>query len=100
MQTREHGDSVRVLQVILEMEIAKGHIIVAHFVHQISGVFVAQQSRITLDKRMDFFLGQEIRSDALDFLRRTAVQRGESDAVANLGRNRLYVFFCQMRELI
>ena len=84
-QTVEHGDGVLVLQILLEVVVIKGNVIVAHFIQNGAGSLVAQQSGIALDEGMEILFRDEIGGDPLDLLRRAAVEGGEGHGAGDLG---------------
>ena len=84
-QTVEHGDGVLVLQIFLEVVVIKGDIVIAHFIQNGAGGLIAQQSGVALDEGVQPLFLDEIGGDALDLLRRAAVEGGEGDGAGNPG---------------
>ena len=84
-QTVEHGDGVLVLQIFLEVVVIKGDIVIAHFIQNGAGGLIAQQSGVALDEGVQPLFLDEIGGDALDLLRRAAVEGGEGDRAGNPG---------------
>ena len=46
LETFKHRDSVFILQVIQEMEIAECHIVIAHFIHGLSGLWAERSDPV------------------------------------------------------
>ena len=84
-QTVEHGDGVLVLQILLEVVVIEGDIVIAHFIQNGAGGLIAQQSGVALDEGVQPLFLDEIGGDALDLLRRAAVEGGEGDRAGNPG---------------
>ena len=84
-QTVEHGDGVLVLQVLIEVVVIEGDVVIAHLVQNGAGSLVAQQSGIALDEGVQPLFLNEIGGDALDLLRRAAVEGGEGHGTGDLG---------------
>ena len=96
LQALEHRNGVDPLQVLVEVMLVEDDVIVAHGVENRACGLVAENRRIALDEGVKTLFGQQIRRDALDFLRRTSVERGDCDAAGNTrgdGSNK--VFFCR-----
>ena len=62
-------------------------VVIAHGVENGAGGLVAKDGWIALDEGVQTLLGQEIGRNALDLLRRTAVERGNGDAAADARGN-------------
>ena len=73
------------------MEISELHIIVTHIVHGLSGEFIAQKRRITLDKSIQVLLFIQVVGNALDLIGRTSVKRGYRGGIADIGRDCLNI---------
>ena len=84
-QTVEHGDGVLVLQIFLEVVVIEGDIVIAHLVQNGAGGLIAQQSGVALDEGVQPLFLNEIGGDALDLLRRAAVEGGEGDGAGDPG---------------
>ena len=84
-QTVEHGDGVLVLQILLEVMVVKGDVVIAHLVQNGAGSLIAQQSGVALDEGMEILFRDEIGGDPLDPLRRAAVEGGEGDGAGDPG---------------
>ncbi len=84
-QTVEHGDGVLVLQVLIEVVVIEGDVVIAHLVQNGAGGLVAQQSGVALDEGMEILFRDEIGGDALDLLRRAAVEGREGDGAGDPG---------------
>ena len=84
-QTVEHGDGVLVLQILLEVMVVKGDVVIAHLVQNGAGSLIAQQSGVALDEGMEILFRDEIGGDPLDLLRRAAVEGGEGDGAGDPG---------------
>ena len=63
----------------------KSDIVVAHTVQDGAGGFIAQDSGVALNKGVQMLLRDKIGCDALDLVRRAAVEGGDGDAVGNPG---------------
>ena len=57
----------------------KGDIVIAHFIQYGACRFIPQQGRIALDKGMQSLFRDEIARNALNLLRRAAVERGKGN---------------------
>ena len=84
-QTVEHGDGVLVLQILLEVMVVKGDVVIAHLVQNGAGSLIAQQSGVALDEGMEILFRDEVGGDPLDLLRRAAVEGGEGHGTGDLG---------------
>ena len=84
LQTLKHRYGVLPLQVLVEMVIVKDDVIIAHGVENGAGVMVAEDRRVALDKGIDLFLGDQIGRNALNLIRRAAVQGGKRDAARDM----------------
>ena len=73
------------------MEISELHIIVTHIVHGLSGEFITQKRRITLDKSIQVLLFIQVVGNALDLIGRTSVKRGYRGGITDIGRDRLNI---------
>ena len=83
----EHRDGVLPLEILVEVVLIKDDVVIAHRVENCAGGFVAEDGRVAFDERVQTLFGQEIGRDALDLLRRTAVQRGDRDAPGDARRD-------------
>ena len=81
----EHGDGVLVLQILLEVMVVKGDVVIAHLVQNGAGGLIAQQSGVALDEGVQPLFLDKIGGDALDLLRRAAVEGGEGDRAGDPG---------------
>ena len=84
-QPVEHGNGVLVLQIFPEMVIVKGNIVVAHFIQNGAGCFIAQQRGIALDEGVEILFRDEVGGDALDLVRRAAMEGGKGHGAGNSG---------------
>ena len=66
----EHGHRVGVLQVLLEVVIVEGDIVIAHGVQNGPGGLVPQDGGIALDEGVQVLLLQQVAGDPLDLVRR------------------------------
>jgi hypothetical protein len=66
------------------MKIAEGNVVVAQRVQRGPGKIVTQKRGIAFDEGVQMLLADEIGGDALDFLRRAAVEGGERNGAADL----------------
>ena len=83
----EPRDGVLPLEILVEVVLIKDDVVIAHRVEDGAGSLVAEDRRVALDERVQALFGQQIRRDALDLLRRTAVQRGDGDAPGDARRD-------------
>jgi hypothetical protein len=84
-QAAEHGDGVGILQVLVEVVLIEGNVVVAHAVQDGPGRLVAQDGGVALDEGVQMLLREEVGGNALDLIRRTAVEGGDGDAVGDPG---------------
>ena len=84
-QPVEHGNGVLVLQILLEVVVIEGDIVIAHFIQNGAGGLIAQQSGVALDEGVQPLFLDKIGGDALDLLRRAAVVGGEGDRAGDPG---------------
>ena len=92
-QALQHRHRVRILQIILKMEIPERHVVVSHIVHHLPRVLIAQQRRIAFDKCMESFLRDQVHGNALDLLRRAAVQGGNGHGIADISGDPFDILF-------
>ena len=78
------------------MKSSESNIIITHAIQSFSCKFIAQQCGIALDKSVHLLLRQQVIGNALNFLRRAAVEGGYGGGIADLGRNLFNIFFCHM----
>ena len=84
-QPAEHRDSVGILQILIEVVFIESDIVVAHTVQDGAGGFVAQDSGVALNKGVQMLFRDKVGRDALDLVRRAAVESGDGDAVGDPG---------------
>ena len=84
-QAAEHGDGVGILQVLVEVVLVEGDVAVAHAVQDGPGALVSQDGGVALDEGVQPLLRDEVGGDALDLVRRAAVEGGDGDAVGDPG---------------
>ena len=70
------------------MMVVKRDVIKSKRIHRLARVFISKQRRIALDIGVQPLFRQQVRCDALDLLRRAAVQRRQSDRRTDMRRNR------------
>ena len=87
LQAVEHRDSILPLEILIEVVLIKDDVVIAHRVENCAGGLVAEDRRVAFDERVQTLFGQEIRRNALDLLRRTAMQCGDGDAPGDARRN-------------
>jgi hypothetical protein len=86
-QAMEHGHRVGVLQILVEVVLVKDDVVVAHGVQHGTGGLVAQNGGVALDEGVQVLFLDEVGGDALDLVRRAAVERGDGDAAGDAGRD-------------
>ena len=96
----EHGNGVGVLQVLLEVMVVEGNVVVAHAVQDGAGGLVAQNGGIALDEGVQVLLFNEVAGDALDLVRRAAVEGGHRHAAGDVGRDGVDVSALAGEELL
>ena len=84
-QAAEHGDGVGVLQVLVEVLLPEGDVVVAHAVQDVPGGPVAQKGGVALDEGVEALFRDEVGGDPLDLVRRAAVEGGDGDGVGDPG---------------
>ena len=89
LQTREHGNGVGPLQILVEVVIVEHDVVIAHGVQRLAGRLVAQNGGVALNEGVQMLLADQIGSDALDFIRGTAVQGGNGDGAGHTGIDRV-----------
>ena len=92
-QALQHRHRVRILQIILKMEIPERHVVVSHIVHHLPRILIAQQRRVAFDECMESFLRDQVHGNALDLLRRAAVQGGNGHGIADISGNPFDILF-------
>ena len=85
LQAVEHGNGVLVLQVLLEVVVVEGDVVIAHAVQNGAGGLVAKDGGVALDEGVQVLLLDEVRGDALDLVRRAAVEGGHRHAAGDVG---------------
>ena len=83
------------------MVLVKDDVVVAHGVENGAGGLVAEDGGVALDERVQTLFRQQVGRDALDLLRRAAVQRGDRDGARNArgdGRDEVGFLREQLRE--
>ena len=88
LQTLEHRDSVGPLQVFVEVMIVEDDVVIAHGVQNGAGGLVTQDGGVALNKGVQALFLDQVRSDALDLLGRTAVQGGDGDGTGDVRADR------------
>ena len=83
----EHRDGVGPLEILVEVVLVKDDVIITHRVKDRARGLVAEDGRIALDEGVKTLFRQQIRRDALNLLRRAAVQRGDGDGARDARRN-------------
>ena len=85
LQAVEHGNGVGVLEVLLEVVVVEGDVVVAHAVQNGAGGLVAQNGGVALDEGVQMLLLNEVAGDALDLVRRAAVEGRDRHAAGDMG---------------
>ena len=85
LQALEHGDGILPLEILVEVMLVKDDVVIPHAVEDAARGLVAEDGRIALDKSVQVLFLQEVGGDALDLLRRAAVERGDGHAAGNVG---------------
>ena len=88
LQPFEHRHGVLPLEVFVEVMFIKDNVVIAHGIEDAARGFVAKNGRIALDEGVQMLFLEKIACDALDLLRRAAVERGERDGAGNIGGDR------------
>ena len=83
LQPLEHRHGVSPLQVLVEVMLIEDDVVIAHGIEDGAGGLVAEDGRVALDERVQVLFPQQVGGDALNLLRRTAVQGGDGDAAAD-----------------
>ena len=83
LQTLEHGHRVLPLEILVEVMLVEHDVVVAHGVENAAGGLVAEDGGVALDEGVQVLLREQIACDALDLLRRAAVERGDGDGARN-----------------
>ena len=84
-QPLQHRHRVFPLQIFPEVPVVKAHIVKPQAVQPFPGKFIPQQRRVQFDIGVQMFFRDQVGSDPLDFIRRTAVKRGLRDGTRNPG---------------
>ena len=100
LQTAEHGQGVFPLEVLQEVMVIKGDVVVAQAVQGLAGKFVAQKGGVALDIGVQALLGDKVGGDALDLVGGTAVEGGLGDGVGDPGGDGLHKVPIHLLELI
>ena len=87
LEAAEHGDGVPVLEVLLEVVVVEGDVVVAHAVQDGPGGLIAQDGGVALDEGVEALLLNQVAGNALNLVRRAAVEGGEGDAAGDPGRD-------------
>ena len=85
LEPGEHGHRVAVLQVLLEVVIVEGDIVIAHAVQNGAGGLIAQDGGVALDEGVQVLFLNEVAGDALDLVRRAAVEGGDRHGPGDMG---------------
>ena len=96
----EHGHRVGVLQVLLEVVIVEGDIVIAHGVQNGPGGLVPQDGGIALDEGVQVLLLQQVAGDPLDLVRRAAVEGGHRHGSGHMGSDRVDIIAFSREELL
>ena len=67
------------------MVIVEGHIVESSLIETLAGEVISQNGGVALHQGVELLLGDKVAGDALDLLRRTAVESGDGDAGADMG---------------
>ncbi|MPM26013.1 hypothetical protein SDC9_72514 [bioreactor metagenome] len=67
--------------------LVESDVVIAHGVQHRPGRLIAQNGGVALHKGVQVFFRKEIAGDALNLVRRAAVQSGDSDAAGDVGRD-------------
>ena len=96
----EHGHRVGILQVLLEVVIVEGDIVIAHGVQNGPGGLVPQDGGIALDEGVQVLLLQQVAGDPLDLVRRAAVEGGHRHGSGHMGSDRVDIIAFSREELL
>ena len=83
LQTLEHRHRVLPLEILVEVMLVEHDVVVAHRVEDRAGGLVAEDGGVALDEGVQVLLREQIACDALDLLRRAAVERGDGDGAGH-----------------
>ena len=87
LQTLEHGNGVGPLEILVEVVLVEHDVVIAHAVQRAACSLVAQNGGVALYEGVQMLLGDEVAGNALNLVRRAAVEGGNGDAAANAGVN-------------
>ena len=100
LEAVEHGHRVGILQVLLEVVIVEGDIVIAHGVQNGPGGLVPQDGGIALDEGVQVLLLQQVAGDPLDLVRRAAVEGGHRHGSGHMGSDRVDIIAFSREELL
>ena len=99
LEAVEHGHGVLPLEVLVEVVLVEDDVVIAHAVQHAPGGLVAQDGGVALHEGVEVFLRQEIARDALDLIRRAAVEGGDGDGPGHPGGDGGDVVLLRREEL-
>ena len=99
LEPLEHGHGVVPLEILVEVVLVEDDVVIAHAVQHAAGGAVAQDGRVALNKGVQVLLRQEVAGDALDLVRRAAVEGGDSDGPGDPGGDGRDVVALRREEL-
>ena len=99
-QPVEHGHRVLPLEILQEVVVVKGDVVVAQAVQGLAGELVAQQGGVALDVGVQVLLGDQIGGDALDLVGGAAVEGGLGDGVGNMGGDGLHIGLVHLLKFV
>ena len=88
LQPLEHRHGVLPLEVLVEVVLIEDDVVIAHGIEDAARGLVAENGRVALDEGVQMLFLEKIACDALDLLRRAAVERGERNRAGNIGGDR------------
>ena len=88
LQPLEHRHGVLPLEVLVEVVLIEDDVVIAHGIEDAARGLVAENGRVALDEGVQMLFLEKIACDALNLLRRAAVERGERNGAGNIGGDR------------
>ena len=98
LQATEHGHRIGKLEVILEVEVREGDVVVAHAVQDAAGLLIAEERGVALHQGMKLLFGDQIGSNGFDFLGRAAVKGRNGDRIHDIRGDGIQVLCMEMCE--
>ena len=86
-ETPEHRHGILPLEVLVEVMLVEDDVVEAEGIERLPGILIAQKRRVALDVGIEAFLRDEVGCDALDLIRRAAMERRLRDGVRDMRRD-------------